>query len=185
MHTGVKPIPQIPEFNSESGSVVRVYDARAWGSGPHRLGVVARLMSEIEPEGRMARLLVAVKDPLERKAAPKVRRPLILGSYVRVEIVGQKLSNIVRVERAALRNGSQAWVMGPKDTLEIRDVKIAWAGNNHVCVAGGLGAGDRLIVSDLGAPVEGMRLRTAASAKAKAERGVQVGEKSRGQEARP
>ena len=142
-------------------------------------------MSQIEPEGRMARLLVVVKDPLELKATPEARRPLILGGYVRVEIVGQKLTNVVRVERTALRNGNQVWVMAPDDTLEIRDVRIAWAGNNHVCVDEGLLAGDRLVVSDLGTPVSGMALRTDESVKAGPRPAVAAGQEARRQEAQP
>ena len=176
---------RIPGFNSEQGSMVQVYNQGAWGPDTHRLGAVAQLMSEIEPEGRMARLLVAVEDPLALKTTPEARRPLILGGYVRVEIVGQKLSNVIRLERTALRNGNQVWVMGPDDTLEIRDVRITWAGNNHVCVAEGLLTGDRVIVSDLGAPVAGMALRTTEFAKGRARPVAKAGQQSRRQETQP
>ena len=153
----------VPGFNNEVGSSTRIYHAGAWGPDTHRAGVVKRLMSEIEPEGRMARLLVAVKDPLELNASPQVRRPLILGAYVRVEIDGRTLTDVVRVERPALRNGDQVWVMGQDDTLELRQVRIVWADNTHVYVVEGLDAGDRLVTSDLGVPVEGMPLRTVGS----------------------
>lgn len=176
---------QIPGFNSEGGSAVRIYHERASDPETYSSGVVKRLMSEIEPQGRMARLLVSVEDPLELKAAPEHRRPLILGRYVRVEIVGQKLSQVVRVERTALRDGNKVWILGPDDTLEIRDVKISWAGNNHVYVAAGLGPDDQLIVSDLGAPVAGMALRTSESPGARAPQPSKARPGARRQEKQP
>ena len=176
---------RIPGFNSKEGSTTRIYHQGAWGPDIHRTGVVTRLMSEVEPKGRMARLLVAVVDPLELKAAPEARRPLILGGYVRVEIAGHKLSNIVRVARTALRDGNQVWVMGTDDTLEIRDVRVAWAGNDHVCVADGLETGDRLIVSDLGTPVAGMELRTTESAGERPRQGAEARQGNARREAQP
>jgi len=176
---------RIPEFNSTTGAPVRIYHAGAWGPDTHRKGTVTRLMSEIEPQGRMARLLVTVEDPLELKAPPQNRRQLILSSYVRVELVGQKLTNIVRVNRTAMRDGNHVWIMGADDKLEIRQVKIAWSGNDHVCVSEGLAAGDRLIVSDLGGAVQGMPLRTAESVKEKPGRLVEIGQESGRKETQP
>ena len=154
---------RIPGFNSESGSPVRVCYAAAWGPDVCRAGVVKRLMTDVESEGRMARLLVSVEDPLDLKTPQGERRPLILGGYVRVEIDGSTLPEVFRVRREHLRSGDTVWVMGPDDKLRIRDVTIAWSGSDDVCVRTGLSAGDRLVVSDLGAAVEGMMLRTAGS----------------------
>jgi len=152
---------RVPGPDGEAGSSVRVYHESAWGPGVFRKGTVERLMAEVEPQGRMARLLVAVTDPVGLKAPPGQRHPLILDSYVRVEIEGLELPNIIRVDRAALRDGDRVWVMKPNNTLDIRKVTVVWGGNKHVCVSEGLESGDRLVVSDLGAAVPGMALRTA------------------------
>jgi hypothetical protein len=45
--------------------------------------------------------------------------------------------------------------------LQIRTVTIAFRGPHSVLVSEGLAAGERLVVTDLSAPVEGMALRTA------------------------
>jgi len=155
---------RVPEFNSREGSTVRVRCAAAWGPQVRRTGRVARLMTALEPQGRMARLLVTVDDPLGLKADASQRHPLILDSYVRVEIDGQALDGVVRVPRTALRDGRRVWVMTGDRTLDVRDVTIAWSGNEHVCVSEGLADGDLLITSNLGAPVQGMALRTAQDA---------------------
>jgi len=154
---------RIPGVNSKTGSTVRVFHESAWGNGVQRTGTVERLMTDLEPQGRMARLLVTVDDPLGLKAAPEKRHPFILGSYVRVEIVGCKLTGIVRLPRTSLREGNQVWVIGKDEKLEVRDVTIAWSDKEDVYLSHGVKAGDRLITSDLGAPVPGMALRTAQS----------------------
>lgn len=151
----------IPGTNSEQGSTVRVHHETAWAAGAFRTGTVERLMTELEPQGRMARLLVAVRDPLALKSAPTQRHPLILGSYVRVELVGREVPDVVRVPRTALRDGERVWAMAPDRTLDIREVTIVWSSNSHVYVAKGLAQGDLLVTSDLAAPVQGMALRTA------------------------
>lgn len=155
----------IPVLAGEKGSPVRVYHEAAWGAGPDafRAGTVSRLMPDLEPLGRMARLLVAVANPLHLSAPLQERRVLILGAYVRVEIKGRKLEKVVRVSRTALREGDSVWVMKPDQTLDIRQVRIEWSGNEYVYVSEGLRDGDILITSDLGAPVQGMALRTAGA----------------------
>ncbi len=153
----------IPGYNEKSGSAVRVYYESAWGKDAFRIGTVERLMTDLEPQGRMARLLIIVKDALQLQANPGKRRPLILGSYVRVEIEGIEVPDIVKISRTAVREANHVWVMSPDETLEIRTVSIVWSGNDHVYVSDGLDDGDLLIMSSLGAPVQGMPLRTTDS----------------------
>jgi hypothetical protein len=160
----------IPGPTEQQGSSVRIYHESAWGKGAFRTGRVERLMTDLEPEGRMARVLVTVKDPLQLESPPQPFHPLILNSYVRVEIDGKDLANVVRVPRIALRDGGMVWVMKPDKTLDIREVKIVWGGNDHVYVSEGLSEGDLLITSNLSAPVAGMALRTAESFEADAPR---------------
>ncbi len=154
------------------GSKVRVYYASAWGAGVYRSGTVERLMTSLEPEGRMAMLLVAVEDPLCLQCG--AGRELILDSYVRVEIDGNELDNVAKVPRTALHDGDFIWVMkveeavnektGEKEeqkTLDIRRIETAWSDNDYVYVSEGVENGDLLVTSNIGAPVQGMALRTA------------------------
>ncbi len=152
---------ELPGADGRGGSNVRVYWEPGWGPDAYRSGTVRRLMTDLEARGRMAQLLVAIRDPLDLKQPADQRRRVILGSYVRVEIEGRELPDVVRVPRIALRDGERVWVMTDKAKLDIRDVKIVFSGDDEVYVGQGLAAGDRLIISDLGAPVPGMAVRTA------------------------
>jgi RND family efflux transporter MFP subunit len=153
----------IPGYNEKSGSTVRVYYESAWGENVFRIGTIERLMTDLEPQGRMARLLVTVKDPLQLHTAAQERHPLILSSYVRVEIAGTEVPDIAKIPRTALREGNQIWLMSPEEKLEIRTVSIVWSGTDHVYISDGFADGTLLITSNLGAPVQGMTLQTADS----------------------
>ncbi|MCD6365836.1 MAG: efflux RND transporter periplasmic adaptor subunit [Planctomycetes bacterium] len=150
----------IPNTDGDGGSTVRVYCESGWGPDAFRVGKVKRLMTSLEPQGRMAQLLLVVKDPLGLDSDSPQPLRMLLDSYVRVEIEGRNLEDTVRIDRAALHDGNCVWVMQPGNTLDIRNVDIAWSGNEHVYVSDGLDEGDMLITSDIAAPVQGMSLRT-------------------------
>jgi RND family efflux transporter MFP subunit len=151
---------QIPGTASEAGSTVRIFNETAWGPDERRVGRVARLLSDLEEEGRMAQLLIALDDPLALLPQNAGQPSLILGAYVRVEIEGTELNSVIVLDRQLLRDGNQVWVMNNQNQLEIRDITIAFRGRDQVYISDGLEAGDQLVTTDLAAPVEGMPLRT-------------------------
>jgi RND family efflux transporter MFP subunit len=147
----------IPVSRSETGASAIVHYR-----GTRRTGRVIRLLSDLETQGRMARILVSVEDPLGHADPTPDRPPLLIGEYVRVEIQGQALRDVYRIPRTALRDGDTIWVAGGGDTLQIKPVDIVWRDDRFVLIADSLDPGDRLIVSDLATPVAGMRVDPAA-----------------------
>ncbi len=146
------------------GSSVRIYHEPRWGPGVHRAGRVLKLLPDIEPRGRMAQLLVAVDDPLGLRSAEVADAPLLLDAYVTVAIQGQQVASVIPVPRSALHDGRHVWVAGNDGQLDVREVRMIWRGKETVYVAEGLADGERLIVSDLAAAVDGMPVRTAGEA---------------------
>ncbi len=152
---------RIPQTEGDQGSLVRVYDPAAWGDGVFRQGRVIRLEACLEEQGRMARLLVRVEDPLSLKPVSANRPHMLIGAYVRVEIEGQGVASAAAIEREHIHNGNSVWVMEPEGDLAIRSVEIAFRGTDQVLITGGIDSGERLVITDLAAPIEGMQLRTA------------------------
>jgi hypothetical protein len=138
-------------------------------------GKVLRLLSEVDPAGRMARLLIEVSDPLGLgpvggdPSAPVVKAetpvetssqlPLLLGTYVEVEIQGRQAERVVELNRAALRGGDTVYIMKADSTLEKRKVEVLWRREKVVLVSSGISAGEKVIISPLGSAIEGMLLR--------------------------
>lgn len=151
---------EIPRADRHSGSTLRVYNEAAWGPGVYRSGRIIRLAGDLEEEGRMARLLVAVDDPLALGAENRAAPALLIDSYVRVVLEGRPLSEVVTLDRSLIRDGDQVWIMGEDDALQIRPVQIRFRGRDVVHISAGIAEGERIVRTDLAAPVAGMALRT-------------------------
>ena len=151
---------KIPDSNETAGSLVRIYHEAAWGKDVFRVGEVKRLMTDVEAQGRMAILLVSVNDPFSLRPENASLPRLILGAYVRVDIEASELKNVVRVPRASLRDNDTVWIMTPDNSLEVREVEVIWSDKEAVYATNHLRSGELLIISDLAAPVVGMKLRT-------------------------
>lgn len=145
----------VPVQTGDHGSKAQII----YGRGNECSGRVIRLLGDLAVEGRMARILVEVADPLGLNSSNQNRTPLLIGEYVRVKILGRKLDNVFQIPRTALKDNSSIWIVGENQTLEIREVRAVWRDADVVLLKDGLKPGERLIVSDLPAPVEGMTVR--------------------------
>ncbi len=151
---------KVPHTHGDQGSLVRVYDATAWGEGVFRQGRVIRLEPGLEEQGRMARLLVRVEDPLGLEPDNAGQPRMLMGQYVRVEIQGQGIASAAAIDREFIRNGNTVWIMDGDGNLSIRPVEIAFRGADRLLITEGITSGEQLIISDIAAPVAGMALKT-------------------------
>ncbi|MDL1968164.1 MAG: efflux RND transporter periplasmic adaptor subunit [Deltaproteobacteria bacterium] len=143
---------QIPRSQGDPATRARIIYAH----GYERTGTVIRLMGNLSPEGRMARVLIEVEDPLGLKNSKNDRPPLLIGDYVRVEIKGKKLENVYKIPRTAFRDNASIWISGENSTLKIIEVHPVWRDAGVVLVDNAIKPGDCLIISDLPAPIDGM-----------------------------
>ncbi|MCA9577892.1 MAG: efflux RND transporter periplasmic adaptor subunit [Polyangiales bacterium] len=152
----VASLASIVVSESEGSEATVVQDVG--GQRVERTGRVVRLLPDLDPNGAMARVIVSIPDPLDGPV------PLLLGSFVGVEIDAPPLEDVIEVPRAAVHEGNVVYVMSADDTLETRRVSVVWGLPDSVMVSTGLDAGDRVIRSQVGTALPGMRLRTAGSA---------------------
>jgi RND family efflux transporter MFP subunit len=143
----------------EEGSSVRIYASTGAGQGEYRSGTVVRLAADLEEGGRLAKVIVAVADPLCLLPANQGKSKLFLGSYVRVEIDGRTLDQVYPLERAHLRDNSTIWLLAADSTLEIRPVFPVFKGPSTLLLQDEVREGEKLIVSTIPTPVEGMKVR--------------------------
>ncbi len=151
----------IPRRNGDSGSSVKIYN-KAWGADRFRTGRVLCLAGELETQGRLTRLLVAVDDPYCLKPENSDLPQLLMGSYVSAEVQGRTLSSGFPIQVSHLReNDTAVWIMDDAGRLEVRPIQIAFRGPDRVYVTKGLTENEQLVVTDIAAPVPGMPLRVA------------------------
>lgn len=142
--------------NGFKGAKARV----VMGSGKtavERTGEVLRLLPSLESKGRMARVIVSVKDPLNIKGGEV--RPLLLDSYVNVFIDSGKLEGVVAIPRTAFRDNNTIWVMNDGGLLDIRTVDPVWRDQDYIYLDKGVVAGEKLVETDISAPLPNMKLR--------------------------
>lgn len=164
------PYIDIPNVNANQGSDVTIqYDLGE--RLVERKGEVIRLVGDLDRVGRLARIIVAIDDPLGRKRSASEDRgnaesesqhrgnPLFLNAYVDARIQGNTTRNLVELPRDAVRNGDQAYLFDD-GTLAIKKLDIVWERPTTVLVDSGLDDGDRIIVGPMPEPIEGMPVRT-------------------------
>ena len=147
---------QIPLQAGKTGSAAKIY----YASGNRIDGTVSRLLGDLAKEGRMARILIEVRDPLHLKAKrQEVPPPLLIGEYAQVQIVGRQLEQVYAVPRLALRDNGKIWLVGEGDKLIARAIDPVWRDDRIVVLKKGLEPGARLVVSDVPGAVEGMAVK--------------------------
>jgi RND family efflux transporter MFP subunit len=157
------------------------------------IGRIVRTEGEIDPRSRMINVVARVENPYGTNAsatgtatapatdmAPKDATPgtveveseeavqpfvpLAVGLFVRAEIEGPRVEDVVLVPRYAMRNNSELLVVDANDKLHTRKVKVLRIDRDEVLVEGPLAPGDRICISPLQIVVEGMSVRTVEDA---------------------
>ncbi|WP_419174598.1 efflux RND transporter periplasmic adaptor subunit [Desulfosediminicola sp.] len=152
---------EIPATSDATGSTVRVYTQGHTKPDSYRIGHVIRLEASLEDQGRMAQLLVAIDDPMSRNPENVGKPPVLLGSYVRAEIVGKTIESGIMVDRSYLRDGNSVWLVGDNGMLDIRTVDVLFRNRDQVIINGGIHDNDRLVTSSLASPIAGIPLKVA------------------------
>jgi RND family efflux transporter MFP subunit len=163
---------EIPGRDGRHGSPATVTHS-AGSIEIRREGRIERLLGDVDPAGRMARLLIVIEDPLNlQRQHQGSGLPLLIGSYVTVEIRGRMIDNVVVIPRRALRElhvdgaiGTRQglWLMDDDDRLSSRQAEVIWRTEETVIVSNGFADGERLITSNIATPIEGMKLTVVES----------------------
>jgi len=140
-----------------TASPVAIRHRTAWPAGQQREGYLYRLIGELEDDTRMARVLVAVDDPLGRTANADLPS-LIIGSFVECRIHGRPIEDVVRIPRDLVRKGDTVWLMRD-GRLAIQPVDIDFQDAEFAYVSDGLNADDQVVTTSLATVKEGIPLR--------------------------
>ena len=145
---------QLPA-GEQPGAHVRVVQHVGESAEIVREGRIIRLLGDLDPVGRMARVLVEVDDPLGEPG----ELPLLIGASVDIEIEAGTLDGVYRIPRSALHPADQVYLFG-EGALDIRDVEVAWREHESLLVRG-LTDADELVLSDVVPAIAGTALRRA------------------------
>lgn len=127
------------------------------GKTEHWQGYVERQLGTIEETGRLAKVVVVVKDPFNMKQQD--RTPLRAGTFVDVEIRGRTIGNAFPIPRKAFRENSTVWLVDDSSRVEIRTVHYITKTQDEVLIDSGLNEGDKLITTPLTGVADGLKVR--------------------------
>lgn len=119
-------------------------------------GRLVRTAAEINTLTRMLNGIVRVDDPYGLNG--KTNAPLSVGLFVQAEIKGKLVHDVYRVPRAAMRGLDQLMVIDGGGVLRFRTVEVLRFLQEEVLLKRGIEGGDRVCVSLLAAPVDGMKV---------------------------
>jgi RND family efflux transporter MFP subunit len=156
---------QFPDDKGNQGSTVHILMDKGGASQPLvREGRVFKLLADLDPKGRMARLLVRVEDPLNlSKQQASHKDSILLGSFVRIRIHAGQLEEVYVIPEKALREANRLWFINDENRLVIRQAQVLWRRLDEVLVAVDREPDERLIISRLQSPLPGILLRDESS----------------------
>ncbi len=150
---------RFPQNGTEPATQAEVSLDLGGGSKGLRKARVYRLHGELDPKGRMAKVLLSLPDPLCLKGCDMDNTKMLLGSFVSILIDAGSIDNAFSIPRSAMRDNSTVWILTSDNNLEIRDVKVSWLRKDDILISNGVSAGERLITSTLQSPLPAMALR--------------------------
>jgi len=139
----------------QPGSQVEITLDTVWGKGVSRRGRVLRLLGELDPMARLAKVLIVVEDPL---ALQTDGPPLLLHTIVQARIDGKPLTDVYRLPRDVLRQNDTLWLYNNGE-LAIRQVNVVYGNADYIFVSDGLEPGDEVVTTPLASVAEGRPLR--------------------------
>lgn len=85
--------------------------------------------------------------------------PLLMGTFVTAIIGGKTIEDAFAIPRHALLEGSKVALVDAEDRLRFRQVAPIFGDDRFYYVTSGIENGDEIIVSAMGVPIEGMKVR--------------------------
>lgn len=138
---------------------MKIYNPKAWGEDTFREGTVIQLLPSLESQGRMARLLIEVEDPLSLQPINASKPQILIDSYVRVVIEGKTIDQAAQIPREYLRDGDRLWLYDEFGKLSIRDVTVRFKSKDFVLITDGISSGENIVTSNISTPVQGLPLK--------------------------
>jgi multidrug efflux system membrane fusion protein len=146
-------------LNGEAGAGVGVkLTARVGGVRRSWRGELLGTEGTVHQRTRMVSAIARVDDPYARSRAAG-HEPLPVGMFVEAVIEGREMSDLFRVPRSAFRGEDTLVAVDTMDRLRFRTVDVVRRVDDSVLIRSGLEEGDRVCVSLLDGPVDGMSVR--------------------------
>jgi RND family efflux transporter MFP subunit len=154
------PVTLRAEDDTSEGPEVELISSM--GSREYRWhGHLTRTEGVLDIRTRVLYSVVQVKDPYGLYGTER-SEPLRIGTYVNAAIAGQELKGVYVLPRHTLQAGDIVWVADQENRLRAREVTIVTVNGDDAFVSKGLLPGDRVVITRMENPLNGMAVQTSA-----------------------
>ena len=126
-------------------------------------GKLVRTEATIDPNSNTVQTIIRVTQPNPgtNKLSAFSQRAIALpiGLFVKAEIVGRTVDNIIALPRSVMRNNNQVLVVDAENKMYYREVEIFRLEEDRVLISGGLLPGEYICTSPIQAVVDGMSVQ--------------------------
>jgi multidrug efflux pump subunit AcrA (membrane-fusion protein) len=131
----------VAHVSAISGDRIRTWEGR-----------LVRTEATVDARTRLVYGVIEVREPF----AASNSSPLAPGMFVSAAIEGSSRESLVAAPRSALKRNEFVYVIGEGDTIIVRNVRPAQTTADEVMFREGVADGERVVVSHLASPREGM-----------------------------
>ncbi len=118
---------------------------------------IVRSEGVVDERSRMTYSVARVVDPYQLHGDGI---PLPIGTFVAAKITASNVVDVIRVPRVAVRGSDQLLFVDDENKIEIRSVEILRSDAQFAYLNGGAVAGERIAITAIEAPTNGMSVRT-------------------------
>ncbi|QGZ94087.1 efflux RND transporter periplasmic adaptor subunit [Terricaulis silvestris] len=138
--TAANPGP-VAHVSQVSGGRIRTWQGR-----------LVRVEASVDARTRLVYGVVEVRDPFNARNAA----PLAPGMFPTIRLEGSARETLVAAPRSALKRNEYVYVVRPDNTIDVREVRAAQTTADEVLFREGVADGERVVVSVLTSPRQGM-----------------------------
>jgi len=152
-------LPKINNTDALKGSTVDLH-LNVLGQEQTWQAQLARYEGVVDMNSRVHYVVAQINDPYNLFGEGEVNE-LRVGTFVNGDIHGKTVTDVTSIPRAAVRGANNVHIVTNKNTLDIRKVNILRGDADYIYTRDQFGRGERLILTKLELPVNGMKLRVA------------------------
>ena len=149
-------LPGVTGFTTEEAPPVDLYTDIS-GLVTHWPAHLYRTEATLDERSRVLFVVARIDDPYALKVGNQ--QPLRIGSFVKANILGREMNDLVILPRYVLRAGNQLWVVDEQMRLRNRNVTTLRTQGDEIYVSGGLQEGDLVSLTSFSDALPGMAVR--------------------------
>ena len=147
------------ETGTAEGPVVDL-SAVQKGQLAHWRARIVRTEGVVDEKNRVTYVVARVEDPYKLTTSDDSVSALPMGTFVAASIEGMTIDGVVRVPRTALRGNDQLMFVDAENRIRMIDVDVLRADSEFAYLQGSSLPGDRISLTVIESPINGMKVRT-------------------------